>query len=143
MRRKQQSLVLLVMLLFSIASLNASDKAKGPRIHFAETSYDFGTVSQGTPVKHVFKFKNIGTDTLKIHNVRTSCGCTAAESSKVVAPDQEGEISVEFNTSGRSGQASKRIYVISNDVEKSRRDLQIFGNIAAKKDNNKSEERSK
>src|SRR3990172_1452466 len=95
----------------------AEGGTKGPAMQFEEMEYDFGTVVQGSAVKHTFKFKNVGTDTLKIAQVKTSCGCTAAwESSKVIPPKAEGQIEVSFNTGSRQGKASKTVYVYSNDV---------------------------
>jgi len=124
-------------LVFAIAiSLNvlADDGAKGPKIQFVESSYDFGTTVQGTQVKHIFKFKNVGTDTLKIEQVKTSCGCTAAwESSKVIPPQKDGQIEVAFNTSSIVGKASKTVFILSNDVEAPKRSVVIHGVVEAKK----------
>jgi len=129
--------VLALMFVFAAAiSLNvlADDGAKGPKIQFVESSYDFGTTVQGTQVKHIFKFKNVGTDTLKIEHVKTSCGCTAAwENSKVIPPQKEGQIEVAFNTGSVVGKASKTVFIISNDVESPKRSVVIHGLVEAKK----------
>lgn len=114
--------------------------ANGPKIQFAETSYDFGTAAQNTAVKHLFKFKNVGTDTLKITQVKTSCGCTAAESSKIIAPQKDGQIEVTYNTGANMGKVSKTVYVFSNDVEAPQRSVSIHGIVEAKKTAEKSEE---
>jgi hypothetical protein len=99
-----------------------------------ESSYDFGTTVQGTQVKHIFKFKNVGTDTLKIEQVKTSCGCTAAwESSKVIPPQKEGQIEVAFNTGSVLGKASKTVFIYSNDLESPKRSVVIHGMVEAKK----------
>ena len=113
--------------------------AKGARIQFQESTYDFGTVAQGTAVKHVFKFKNAGTDTLRIEQVKTSCGCTAAESSKIIPPQQEGQITVTFNTGSALGKASKTVSVFSNDVDAKMRTVTVRGTIEAKKETAKSQ----
>lgn len=111
---------------------NNGSAVKGPKIQFAESSFDFGTVAQGTAVKHVFKFKNVGTDTLRIEKVKTTCGCTAAESSKIIAPNAEGQISVTYNTGSAVGKASKTVYVFSNDVEAKQRSVSVHGIVQAK-----------
>jgi hypothetical protein len=127
----------LILAFVAAASFNAvlaDDRAKGPRMQLEQSSYDFGTVVQGTAVKHVFKFKNVGTDTLRIEKVKTSCGCTAAwESSKIIPPQKDGQIEVTFNTSSQLGKASKTVYVLSNDVEAPRRNLSLHGIVEAKK----------
>ncbi len=130
------SLILISVMVLScnvILAQDSTNAAQGPKIKFAETSYDFGTALQDTQVKHVFKFKNIGTDTLKIAQVKTSCGCTAAESSKMILPQAEGWINVIYNTGSQLGKASKTVYIFSNDVEAPKRSVVIHGTIAAKK----------
>ena len=46
--------------------------ADGPRIEFSESKYDFGEVGQDKVLEHVFVFRNTGTDTLRIHRVKSS-----------------------------------------------------------------------
>jgi len=112
---------------------NAAKEVKGPKLKLAEASYNFGTVAQGAQVKHLFKFKNVGTDTLRIAQVKTSCGCTAAESSKIIPPQKDGQIEVNFNTGSQSGKVSKTVYIFSNDVEAPQRSVSIHGTVEAGK----------
>lgn len=44
----------------------------GARLVFEEENYDFGEIEQGVVLTHVFNFKNIGEDTLKISRVHSS-----------------------------------------------------------------------
>ena len=44
----------------------------GARLVFEEENYDFGEIEQGIVLTHVFNFKNIGEDTLKISRVHSS-----------------------------------------------------------------------
>lgn len=115
------------------AAQESPESLKGPKIQLVENDYDFGTVAQGPAVKHTFKFKNVGTDTLRIEQVKTSCGCTAAESSKIIAPQSEGQIAVTFNTANQMGKVSKTVFIYSNDVEAKQRSLTIHGVVEAKK----------
>lgn len=41
-------------------------------IEFQENKFDFGDITEGIIVSHVFKFTNIGSDTLIINRVRGS-----------------------------------------------------------------------
>ena len=108
------------------------DVTQGAKMQFQESSFDFGTVVQGTPVKHAFKFTNTGSDTLRIEQVKTSCGCTAAwESSKIIPPQKEGQIEVTFNTGSVTGKASKTVYVYSNDAEAKQRSVTVRGMVEA------------
>jgi hypothetical protein len=131
-KRHTLSLSFLFVAALSLAT-PADDGAKGAKMQFAETSHDFGTAVQGMRVKHIFKFKNVGTDTLKIEQVKTSCGCTAAwEGSKVIAPQKDGMIEVELNTASKLGETSTTVYVVSNDVESPKRYVVLHGKVEAK-----------
>jgi hypothetical protein len=95
-----------------------------------EANFDFGKVKQGVKVTHTFQFKNTGTDTLLIHDVRSSCGCTAALVSKSrIAPGMLGEISTTFNTAGRTSRQKKSINVQTNDPGKQSFVFTLQGNI--------------
>jgi hypothetical protein len=126
------SFVMILSCHFAFAQ-DAAKEFKGPKIKLAEASYDFGTVAQGAAVKHVFKFKNVGTDTLKIAQVKSSCGCTAAESSKIIPPQKYGQLEVNFNTASQMGKVSKTVYIFSNDIEAAQRSVSIHGTVAAQK----------
>lgn len=90
-------------------------------IYFYEESYDFGKVKEGDKVSHVYKFKNIGEHPLLIADVIASCGCTVPSFPKEpIKPGDEGEIKVEFNSSGRKGKNHKSIMVISNTEREKR-----------------------
>ncbi len=87
-----------------------------PRIVFAETVYDFGSVEQGEPVGHLFRFTNEGEGDLHIEQVQTSCGCTATVvSSKVIPPGGEGQISAVLDTSHLFGEKARTVTVYTND----------------------------
>lgn len=86
-----------------------------PIIHFQKEVHDFGIIIQGEKVAHRFKFKNIGKSNLVIKNATASCGCTVPSfSQKPIAPGEEGEIEVVFNSANRSGRQTKSITVWSN-----------------------------
>lgn len=88
-----------------------------PVLTFAETSYDFGTVKQGEVVEHTFKFTNTGKSPLVIESATATCGCTVPESPKEpIAPGKTGEIKVQFNSTGKSGQQSPVVTVRANTV---------------------------
>lgn len=84
-------------------------------IKFAETEYDFGKVKDGEKVTHVYKFTNTGKEPLIINSAKGSCGCTVPEWPKdPVAPGGSGEIKVEFNSKGKTGQQSKTVTIMAN-----------------------------
>lgn len=58
------------------AQVTASSKAK---VVASETNYDWGKINyNGQKATKTFIIKNIGTENLKIFNIKTSCHCTKA-----------------------------------------------------------------
>jgi Protein of unknown function (DUF1573) len=87
-------------------------------MQFYETRYSFGEVSQGKVVKHSFRFKNTGENPLMIAKTDVTCGCTVTGfPDEPVAPGQEGDLTVEFNTAGKTPMYyEKPVVVHSNAV---------------------------
>ncbi len=84
-------------------------------MQFYETKHSFGIVSEGKVVRHAFKFKNTGQNPLMICKADVTCGCTVPGFQlEAIPPDADGEITVEFNTAGKSGFQQKNIIVHSN-----------------------------
>ncbi len=103
----------LFLLIACMACSNASAQAV---IEFKKATHNFGTFSEKTPVKAVFKFKNTGDKPLVIQQVVTSCGCTVADYTKTkVEPGKEGEVSVTYDGKGKAkGSFRKNIIVRTN-----------------------------
>lgn len=96
------------------------DRMKKTTMHFYETKYSFGTVTQGQTVKHAFRFKNTGQNPLMIAKTDVSCNCTVSGfPNDAIAPGQEGEITVEMNTTGIYNFQEKTVVVHSNAMPES------------------------
>lgn len=105
---------------------------KYPTFKFEETSYDFGTVNEGDMVNHVFKFTNTGEAPLVIKNATASCGCTVPSWPKEpIAPGENGEIEVNFNSKGKTNRQNKTISITAN-TESSITRLTIKGMVTPK-----------
>jgi hypothetical protein len=102
--------------------------ADAPKVFCAHPNFDFHNVDEGGDITHLFRVVNRGKSTLKITNISTSCGCTAAalekngieikpsESSPVEIPaGGRGVVKATYHTKGRPGHATKIITVTSND----------------------------
>lgn len=112
------------------APAEASTNSLGPRIQFAETSYDFGRVTSGTQVKHEFVFTNIGDATLEITGVAPGCGCTTVgEWTRKVEPGKTGVIPLNFNSTGYSGGVIKTPHATSNDKTHPDTMFQLHGTV--------------
>ena len=108
------------------------DPSKKTTIEFEEEVFEFGTVTQGEKVIHTFKFKNTGENPLVIANAKASCGCTVPESPKdPIAPGEEGEISVVFNTATKKGQQTKYVDVVANTEPDATTRLLLKGEVVA------------
>ncbi len=88
-------------------------------MEFTETEYDFGTVTEGEKVTHVYKFKNTGQEPLIISNAKATCGCTVPNwPREPIAPGGDGELTVVFDTKNKGkvgGQLqTKRVTVTAN-----------------------------
>jgi hypothetical protein len=65
-----------------------------------------------------FKYQNTGSKPVRFKSVRTSCGCTAAQSQKEeVPPGEKGEITATFNIGERTGTQVKTVSVETDDPE--------------------------
>lgn len=63
-----------------------------------------------------FKYQNTGDKPVKFKSVRTSCGCTAAQTQKEVVPaGEKGEITATFNIGERTGTQIKTVTVETDD----------------------------
>ncbi len=112
----------------------AQDKAAGsggtPKITFAQTVFDFGTVKSGQIVTNSFVFTNTGSATLTINEVKPGCGCTTAGAwDKIVEPGHTGSIRLQYNSSGFGGKVTKVTTVTSSDPSQPSIVLQITGNV--------------
>lgn len=91
------------------------NKMPKTEIAFEQDHFDFGKVKLNTKVRHAFKFTNIGENPLMIADAQASCGCTVPSFSREpVLPGATGEITVEFNTTGRLGTNHKSVMIFSN-----------------------------
>lgn len=78
----------------------------------ADISHNFGRLASGAIVKHSFLLKNTADSTLEITAVKTSCRCSVVkEFPKLLMPGSSTELSVEMNTSRKSGPVIEHILV--------------------------------
>jgi hypothetical protein len=108
----------------------AAALASGPQADVAQPSHDFGRVTEGDKLTHVFTLSNGGDAPLVVDKVTTSCGCTAAViKEKTVPPGGQTEIRVELNTTNRPGRQHKSADVMTNDPKSPRTRLEIQAEV--------------
>ena len=95
--------------------LNPSAAPSGAIASYAESSKDFGSVKANQKLRHSFKFTNTGTAPLTYGDVTGDEGVTIiSKPTGTIEPGGTGEIVVELNTAGLSGQVSKMVHVNAN-----------------------------
>lgn len=112
------SLFLTMIFIFSALWANIATGSEGAKIKVSSSVFDFGEITQGDQVDHLFTYKNIGDEPLTIGRVKTSCGCTVALPSKTnLLPNEDGELKVTFDSGRFHGNIHKEIYLSSNDKQ--------------------------
>ena len=103
---------------FSSLFAQQQDTTSFAQITFEKSDYNFGEMNQGDKAEKIFKFKNTGNIPLIFVNVLTTCGCTVPEWPKEpVAPQEEGQIKVIFDSTAKIGRQNKVISIRSNSKE--------------------------
>ena len=126
--------LLFILLSFFISGLiNAQENQTNihDSILFEKTSYNYGTIQQGSGGECEFKFVNKGKNPVILSNVVASCGCTTPDWTKTpIKPNESGIIKVKYNTA-ILGHFNKTVTVYSNAVN-STVVLQISGEVVQK-----------
>lgn len=118
----------------SFAHLTAKQMENAPKMVFTEEAFNFGTINRGEKVDYIFAFENKGKETLKIHKMSSTCGCTASEPSAYeINPGEKGTIKVSFNSAGKIGKQFQTITLITNDPHQPTKLLRVIGTVENKK----------
>jgi hypothetical protein len=115
---------LILLVILGLAGPSFGQEAKtakqkdGAVITFDQKTHDFGNIFQGDKVEHTFHFTNTGNEPLIITNVEVSCGCTTPKGwpRDPIPPGANGEITVSFNSAGKSGIQNKPVKLVTNAI---------------------------
>lgn len=100
-------------------------------MEFDEMTHDFGKIEEGEKVSHTFKFKNTGGEPLVISSAKGSCGCTVPKwPQEPIAPGEEGEIQVEYNSKGKGGKKETKTVTIQANTDPNPTRLTIKADVA-------------
>lgn len=134
--RKYLLLVIVLGLGFqSFAQDKKAEQKDGAVITWEKKTHDFGNIVQGDKVEHTFYFTNSGNQPLIITNVQVSCGCTTPKGwpRDPVPPGASGEITVAFNSAGKSGIQTKPVTLVTNAINPEGNKITFTTNILDKK----------
>jgi hypothetical protein len=129
-----KTITLLLMMTLALSGM-ASGQQLGSKALVVEPTFDFGYIPQNAKVSHTYWVSNLGTDTLRIFNVKPGCGCTEApQTTFEAAPDDSLPIELVFDSGRRSRDQLKSTKVTCNDPGKSLFDLQLSAYVYTDKD---------
>lgn len=94
----------------------AEPKIAPSTLRFVADRVDFGTIEEMSGVwQGGAKLVNSGTDTVVITRLKSTCGCLKAEvAKKVLAPNEEVELSLKYYPRGHAGRVMQRVFVYTN-----------------------------
>lgn len=104
--------------LFFFLSCSRSRTDNGARIRFDQDTLFIGKVDTNSTKLIAIGFTNSGTDTLKIIEITSSCGCTEGVlSDSILTPGEKGSLQVKFTAGKKPERFSKHIVLRSNTKE--------------------------
>ncbi|MBN2737439.1 MAG: DUF1573 domain-containing protein [Spirochaetales bacterium] len=123
-------LTIMVFLFIFFVPACSEQQVEGFALRFEKEKIDFGDKEEGIKVNISYKVKNIGTEVLKILDVRPTCGCTVLDDwDHEIQPGQWGEIPVTFDTTHYAGDIYKTVNVDTNVPGKETIILTIEGHV--------------
>ena len=106
----------ITVLFFFISGLNAQETQS---LFFNEQEYDFGIIQEDSgSVRYSFIFINETDKSIRLKDVKVTCGCTSPFWNKEsISSSEQGKVDVAYNPKGRPGGFSKTITVITESDE--------------------------
>ncbi len=99
-----------------LALAGASAQQRGPKALVVQPRVELGYLPQNSQVAHSYWVNNIGTDSLRIHKVNVSCGCTKVDPPRrAVGVNDSVEIELVFDSGTRRREQNKSATVSCND----------------------------
>ena len=92
-------------------------KPLSAKLEFKKFAFDFGVVKKNSLLEKRFFFKNIGTSSLKIEDVFSSCSCAQSsfDSSILIDPGKEGFFDLRISTQEKEGELLVPFLVHTNE----------------------------
>ena len=104
-------------------------------IKFEKTTHHFGTFAADTALfEYEFKFTNIGTADLYIHQAFASCGCTVPDFSiEAIKPGESGVIKVSYDGTRKAPGSMRRSITVHSNAKTEMVKLYITGKMLPRK----------
>ena len=123
-------LPLVALLLLAAVSYTRTETPAGPRMEFARTVFDAGSVVSHRAIEHDFHFRNTGNEALVVYSINSDCeGSSETQPSRTIAPGEWGWIHVRYFPAKSRG-ISREIFVVdSNATSKEKVKLEIRAHV--------------
>jgi hypothetical protein len=114
----QKSISVTVIILFIGIAFHCAPAPRGGTLSVNKMKLNMGVVYGGTIKEDTLLLKNTGSDTLKIRNVKASCGCTTVTPTKYfLLPGESEPLAISFNSTGFRGPSTKFVYIETSDAK--------------------------
>jgi hypothetical protein len=128
--RRWINLSAVVLLAAGVACEAWGGAQTGPRLELGQRDWDFGQIWTGDPCRTEVQLKNVGDATLKILDINSSCGCTAAEPSKrELAPGETDTMVVTYDTSKNAKIVRHTVTIVTNDPVEPKIRFELHGEV--------------
>ncbi|MDH4156999.1 MAG: DUF1573 domain-containing protein [candidate division Zixibacteria bacterium] len=98
-----------------IVVLSVSGGLCQPLLEIPDNRFEFGLVPQNSTVAHYFWFKSVGTDTLRITEIKTGCVCALMPLEREwIAPGDSMKVGIYWDVERRVGKIGRYPYIFTN-----------------------------
>lgn len=100
-------------------------------MRFERSAIDAGTINEDdAPSRYRFHWHNDGSEPLVVTEVRTGCGCAAADyDRRAVGPGEEGVITITYHPKGHPGRFRRKITVHTQSTGRPAAVLELTGEV--------------
>ncbi len=126
----QNSLSVMAIIEEFFPEMTPEELDKAPRLEIGQSTYDFGTVDQGTLVEEVITLNNVGKEHLTLRAIKANCDCLSYDiKSRRIKKGKSLELRIVFDTTEMRGNQYKSITVHSNDPVRPTQVININGKV--------------
>lgn len=111
---KQLLFSLLIILLSTTSVFSQTENQSFADIKFEKTKHDFGKIQKNKKVEYEFVFRNTGTETLIIQDVKASKDIAPSYSKGQLSPGESSSIKIKIYTMNMGGEFTRKVSVSSN-----------------------------
>ena len=106
----------LTLALLCLVCVVQAQEAKKPSMMVSQENWDFGEVWHPEKPAMTLVIRNEGQADLKLDKVRSTCGCTVAQPSRMLIPPGEStDVKIVFDTTGKQDEVTSKVIITSND----------------------------